>query len=222
MRFGDINIAFLGHSGFLITTEKGKKVAIDPYDVASTTNKVDMILITHSHRDHCHLPSIQALARADTTVITTADSQSNITKLESADMQVIEVGDELDFGDIKVEAVPAYNLDKPYHPKKEGWVGFVLKMGSNIVYHAGDTDNIPEIQKLTGYSKHDNNFVALLPVSGKTVMTAEEAAQAASMLRPDLAIPMHYGSVLGTIDDANRFVKICSENGINAEVFEKI
>jgi L-ascorbate metabolism protein UlaG (beta-lactamase superfamily) len=222
MRFQDIDVAFLGHAGFLITTEKGKKIAIDPYEISPNLGKVDIILISHSHYDHCSFPAIQSLAKPDTIIIATADSQSKITKLEKADMQIIESGDEFDFGDLKVEAVPAYTPEKPHHPKKEGGIGFVIKIGNQIIYHAGDTDIIPEMQKLTGYGKHDNNFLVLLPVSGQTVMNVEEAVQVAEMLKPDLALPMHYGAgVVGTMEDAKRFVELCVEKGIRAEVIDK-
>ncbi|HVY01849.1 MAG TPA: MBL fold metallo-hydrolase [Candidatus Nanoarchaeia archaeon] len=223
MRFQDIDIAFLGHSGFLITTDKGKRIAIDPYEVSSNLGKVDILLITHSHYDHCSFPAIQSLAKPETIIIATADSQSKIAKLEKADMQIIESGDEFDFEDLKIEAVPAYNLEKPHHPKKEGGVGFVIKIGKQIIYHAGDTDNIPEMQKLTGYSKHDNHFLILLPVSGETVMDVEQAVEVADMLKPDLAVPMHYGAgVVGNIEQAKKFVEMCVEKGIRAEVMDKI
>jgi L-ascorbate metabolism protein UlaG (beta-lactamase superfamily) len=223
MQIEDVSIQFLGHSGFLITTSKGFRIAIDPFKITPGLNKVDMILITHSHYDHCDLESITQLASEKTIIVTTMDSQSKITKLEKVDLQVIEIGDELDFGVCKIEAVPAYNINKEFHPKKEGWVGYVVKIGSVVVYHAGDTDNIPEMQKLTGYSKHDNNFVACLPVSGKYVMDPEEASDVAAMLKPDFAIPMHYGAgVVGTVEDAKRFVELCLKKNIKAEVLEKI
>jgi L-ascorbate metabolism protein UlaG (beta-lactamase superfamily) len=223
MRFQDIEVSFLGHSGFLITTDKGKRIAIDPYQVSPALEKADIILITHSHYDHCSFPDIQLLAKPETIIIATADSQSKITKLESADMQVIESGDEFDLGDLKIEAVPAYTPDKEFHPKKEGWVGFIIKIGKHIIYHAGDTSTIPEMQKLTGYSKHDNNFLIMLPVSGKYVMDAEEAARVVEMLQPDMALPMHYGAgVVGTLEDAKRFVELCVEKGLKAEVLDKI
>lgn len=219
----DVKIDFLGHSGFLITTNKGKRIAIDPYEPSSSVGKVDIILITHSHFDHCHIPSITALAQEKTTIVTTMDSQSKITKLDKVDMQVIEMGDEMDFGDFKIEAVPAYNIGKDFHPKKEGWIGYLIKIGNVVIYHSGDTDKIPEMERLTGYGKHENRFVVILPVSGTYVMNPEEASNAAELLKPDIAIPCHYGAgVVGTVEDAKKFVALCREKGINAEVMEKI
>ncbi len=217
-----IKIDFLGHDGFVITDEQGKRIAIDPFKVAESVGKVDYILITHSHYDHCSIKDIEKLARPGTSILVPADAQSKITKIEGVQMQVIEPGDALNFGNIKIEALPAYNIDKEFHPKSEGWLGYLVKLGSVIIYHAGDTDKIPEMEKLSGYGKHGNHFVALLPVSGTYVMTAEEAVHAARAISPDLAIPMHYGSVVGSEEDAQRFVSLCKIEGITAQVLEKV
>ena len=201
MEFGGITIEFLGHSGFVIRNGV-VSVAIDPYNVSPSVEKVDYILITHGHSDHCSIKDIQHLSRKGTVVVAPADSQSTITRVTEIHMETIEQGDELDLGKLKVEAVPAYNVNKyrdkdkkiVFHPKNEGYLGYVIRFGTVVVYHAGDTDLIPEMQKLTGHGKHDRRFVALLPVSGTYVMDVEEAAEAAALLKPDLAIPMHYGA----------------------------
>ena len=102
-------------------------------------------------------------------------------------------------------------------------MGYVVKMGSVIVYHSGDSDFIPEMQKLSGYGKHGNEFVALLPVSGKFVMNADDAIEVASLISPDLAIPMSYGvGPAGTLEDAEHFVEGCKEKNIKAEILERI
>ncbi len=223
MEIKGIKIEFLGHSGFLIVNENGKRIVIDPYNVSDKIEKADFILITHSHYDHCSIKDITRLAKKGTIIVISPDSQSKITKIDDVEMQIIEIGDKLEFGEIKVEALAAYNVDKDYHPKKEGWLGYLIKFDDVIFYHAGDTDKIPEMKNLTGYGKHGNEFVALLPVSGKYVMNAEEAAETASLIKCNLAIPMHYGAgVAGIIEDANNFVKLCEENGVRAVVLEKI
>ena len=138
-------------------------------------------------------------------------------------MQVIESGDKIDFGKFKVEAIPAYNVGKDFHTEADGWLGYILKFDKVIIYHAGDTDKTPEMQKLSGYGKHGQEFVALLPVSGTYVMNADEAADAAQMLNADLVIPMHYGAgVIGTIEDANKFVDACKQLGVYAQILDKI
>ena len=217
-----VSINFLGHDGFLI--ENGhKRLVIDPYNVSESIGKVDYILITHSHYDHCSIKDINKLSKEGTVVIVPADAQSKITRIDGVHMEVIEIGDELDLGKMRIQALPAYNIGKDFHSKNEGWLGYLVKLGNIIIYHAGDTDKIPEMNNLSGYGKHGNNFIALLPVSGTYVMSAEEAAEAASIINPDIAIPMHYGAgVIGSVDDAQRFVKLCEEKGVEAKILEKI
>lgn len=223
MEIDGVKIQFLGHSGFLIKDSSGKVIAIDPYNISEKIEKVDLILITHSHYDHCSIKDITHLSKEGTIVVIPADAQSKITRVEKVNMQIVEAGDKFDFGFVKIEALPAYNVDKEFHPKSEGWVGYLIKIGNVIIYHAGDSDVIPEMKKLSGYGKEGNKFVVLLPVSGKYVMTAEEAAETASLLNPFITIPMHYGAgVVGSADDAKRFVELCKENNIKAEVLEKI
>ena len=221
MEVKGINIEFLGHAGFLISN--GKKIAIDPYNVSQKVDKVDIILITHSHFDHCSIKDIEKLSKPGTIVVIPADAQSKITKVENVEMQIIEVGDKLELDGLKIEAFPAYNVNKDFHLKSEGWIGYLIKIKDVIIYHAGDSDFIPEMKKLTGYGKHGVEFVVLLPVSGKYVMDAAEAAEAASLINPNLAIPMHYGAgVAGDKADADKFIKLCKDMGLKAELLEKI
>lgn len=228
MEIKDVKIEFLGHSGFLISYKSNgntRKIAIDPYNISDKAgeNKADLILITHSHYDHCSIKDIAKLVKNGTSIFVPPDAQSKITKIENVNMQIIEVGDELEFGNVKVEGLPAYNINKEFHPRNEGWLGFLIKINNVIIYHAGDSDKISEMEKLTGYGKHGNEFIVLLPVSGTYVMNAEEAAETAEMLKPDLVIPMHYGAgVAGTIDDAERFVNLCKEKELDARILAKI
>ncbi|MEK6933530.1 MAG: MBL fold metallo-hydrolase [Nanoarchaeota archaeon] len=229
MEIGKVKLDFLGHAGFLISIlsdSGGKeiKIAIDPFNISENIGKVDYILITHSHYDHCSIKDIEKLSQKGTGIVVPADAQSKITHVEGVEMQVIEVGDEIDLtNNIKIESVPAYNVDKNFHSKSEGWFGYILKIGNVVIYHSGDSDKIPEMQKITGYGKHGNKFIVLLPVSGTYVMTAEEAADVALMLKPDVAIPMHYGAgVAGTIEDAKRFVDLCKKENIDARILDKL
>jgi len=136
-------------------------------------------------------------------------------------LDVVEPGSELIFGNLKISVLPAYNIDKPFHPKAEGWMGYLIKIDDVLIYHAGDTDVIPEMQKLTGYNQASKEFVALLPIGGRFTMSAEEAVEAAKIIKPTLAIPMHYGSIIGTDEDAKEFCDLCEEEGINAQILDK-
>ncbi|MFH1711487.1 MAG: MBL fold metallo-hydrolase [Nanoarchaeota archaeon] len=220
MKFGNIELNWLGHAGFLISN--GKTIYIDPYNLSRNEPKADLILITHSHYDHCSLVDIEKIAHPGTIIVMPPDCQSKITKLENSEMQIMIPGDGISVGGIKVQAVPAYNKSSAFHTKNEEWNGYVLKFDKVIIYHAGDTDFIDEMQKLSGYGKQGNDFIALLPVGGKFTMGAVEAANAAAILKPVVAIPMHYGPVAGTKEDAEMFVKLCEEKGVKAEILEKL
>jgi L-ascorbate metabolism protein UlaG (beta-lactamase superfamily) len=164
---------------------------------------------------------MQKICKTGTIVVVSPDCQSKITKLEDVNMQVMELGDEITLDNVKIQTVPAYNKEKDFHPKSEGWFGYIIKFENVIIYHSGDTDNIPEMEKLTGYGKQGNEFIALLPVGGNYTMNAVEASEAALMIKPSLAIPMHYGAVAGSDKDADDFVKLCQEKGISAKKMEK-
>jgi L-ascorbate metabolism protein UlaG (beta-lactamase superfamily) len=213
MKIGDIEINWLGHAGFQIKAEK--ILYIDPFQI-SGGETADIILVTHSHYDHCSIEDLQKIIKEGTIVVMPADCQSKMTKLDhKIKFQILEPGQQIKIENIKIQAIPAYNTNKRFHSKAEYWNGYVLDVGLKI-YHAGDTDIIPEMSKL---GKID---IALLPIGGTYTMTAEEAAKAASMIKPSLAIPMHYDNIIGTKADAEKFVQLCQQHGTKAEILEKV
>jgi len=185
-------ITWLGHDGFLIKGDD-KAIVIDPFQVRQC-EPADIILVTHEHYDHCSPEDIQKIRKDSTVIITESDSAKKL----SGDIRVVRPGDRLTVLGVQIEAVPAYNTNKSFHPKQNGWLGFIVTLAGVRIYHAGDTDLIPEMGSL----KAD---IALLPVSGTYVMTAEEAVEAARVIKPKLVIPMHYGAIVGSADDARRF-----------------
>lgn len=194
------NFHWLGHSGF--RWEGSKTVYFDPYKLPSRAKKADLICISHEHFDHCSKDDIAKISTADTVIVANADAagQLKAARITAKEIRAMASGDSADIDGVKIRAVPAYNLNKEFHPKSSGKLGFILTMDGVTVYHAGDTDKIPEM----GGIRCD---VALLPVSGTYVMTAAEAAEAAILLKPKIAIPMHYGEVVGSPDDAQAFRK---------------
>jgi L-ascorbate metabolism protein UlaG (beta-lactamase superfamily) len=220
MKIGNIELDWLGHSGFLISN--GKSIYIDPYNISKSEPKADIILITHGHYDHCSLQDISKIIKKGTTIVVSPDCQSKITKLQDINMQIAEPGDEITIEGIKIHAVPAYNPEKIFHPKSENWNGYLIKFENVIIYHAGDCDFMPEMKNLTGYGKQGNEFIVLLPVGGNFTMNVEEAVEVAKILNPSLAIPMHYGSVAGSSEDGEKFVELCKKEGINAVKLERI
>lgn len=220
MKIGSIDLHWLGHSAFKIKFN-GMTIYIDPYQIQDKDG-ADIILITHSHYDHCSLQDINKVIKEGTTIICTPDCQSNIARIkQKIILELIEPGKEISYNNLKVKAVESYNNHKTFHAKSEGWVGYVLHCNETIIYHAGDTDLIKEMSHLTGYGKKGNYFVALLPIGGQFTMDAEEAAQAAEIIKPTLAIPMHYGSIVGSNADAEKFIKLCEAKGINAKILDK-
>ena len=218
MKIGDIDLRWLGHAGFLI--KRRLSVYIDPYNI-SDAEEADVVLITHSHYDHCSFQDIDKIAKDGTIIICTADSQSKINRIQKKiEIVLVEPGKEVSLDYVKIKTLNAYNLNKPFHQKSEFWVGYLVLSGKTAVYHAGDTDLIKEMSSLEEYSK-EFYLIALLPVDGKYNMNSQEAYKAALIIKPSLAIPMHYGSIAGTESDAKKFVELCQENGINAEILQK-
>jgi len=216
MKYKNIELKWLGHSGFLI--QNGKTIYIDPFRITEDLPQADMILITHSHYDHCSIEDIKKIARDETIIICTADSQSKFRHIDlKLDIRLIEVGGEIEFdeGNEKVWAVPAYNINKTFHEKAEDWVGYILELGEINIYHAGDTDNIPEMKHIQEID------IALLPIGGTITMNAGEAANAAIVIKPKLAIPMHFGTIVGSRGDAEIFLRQCSAGGVDAKILEK-
>lgn len=190
------NIHWLGNAGFMIT---GRRVIyIDPYQLRFP--KIgDIILITHDHPDHCSPDDVKWLRKGATIIVAPETCAAKF----KGDVRTVKPGNTLTIKGVNIEVMPAYNLDKPFHPKEAGGVGYIITTVEGIrIYHAGDTDLIPEMDRV----KTD---VALLPVGGTYIMDAVEAAQAANKIKPKVAIPMHWGSTVGSRQDAEKFRDLC-------------
>jgi L-ascorbate metabolism protein UlaG (beta-lactamase superfamily) len=185
------NIHWLGHDTFKIEGEK--VIYTDPFQVRKE-DTADIILITHDHRDHCSPEDIKKVQGPDTIIVATPDCKGKL----SGDVRTMKPGDRITVGGVEIEAVPAYTTNKQFHLKESVWVGYIFTMDGQRIYLAGDTDYIPEMKTF-------DVDIALLPVSGTYVMTAEEAVMAALDIKPKIAIPMHYNSIVGTEKDALKF-----------------
>jgi len=197
-------LRWLGHDSFLL--EGAATIYFDPWHLAGDLPKADIVLVSHEHGDHCSPEDVAKVQGPDTVVLA---SQGAAPQLEGI-VRVVRPGDEVTIGEVTVRAVPAYNVDKfrapgrPFHPREALHNGYVVEVSGECLYFAGDTDHIPEMAEI-------QCDVALLPVSGTYVMTAEEAAEAAAVIDPRVAVPMHYGAgVVGTKTDAERFRDRCS------------
>ncbi|NLI81610.1 MAG: MBL fold metallo-hydrolase [Deltaproteobacteria bacterium] len=199
-------IAWLGHD--VIRLEGSAVVYFDPYQI-TTTRPADILCITHDHFDHCSPEDAKKVMKSDTVIVTDAASAKKL----QGDIRVVAPGDRVQVKGVEIEVLPAYNTNKEFHPKSAAMLAFVVTLDGVRYYHAGDTDFIPEMKGL-------NVDVAFLPVSGTYVMTAEEAVEAAKAIRPKLAIPMHYGAIVGSEDDAVRFKKAL-EGVVNVAILSK-
>jgi L-ascorbate metabolism protein UlaG (beta-lactamase superfamily) len=188
------DIHWLGHDTFKIRGEK--IIYTDPFNI-KRKDTADIILITHDHYDHCSEKDIKEIQGANTVIVT----PPSCAKKLAGNVKIVKRGDTINVGGIAIEVVPAYNVDKEFHPKAADGVGYIFTVKGQRIYLAGDTDHIPEMKGFRNVS------IALLPVSGTYVMTAEEAVRAALDIKPDIAIPMHYGAIVGTRSDANRFAE---------------
>jgi len=181
-------IKWLGHASFRIEGDKAV-VYIDPWKLKGAV-PADVILITPSHYDHLSEKDVAKIRKPTTVIIGPADCKAGFGDA----FKEISVGKTLSVNDVTIEAVPAYNTDKDFHPKKNKWVGYIATVDGVRIYHAGDTDVIPEMSTF----KPD---VALVPVGGVYTMTATQAADAVSQLNPKVAVPMHCGDIAGSFED---------------------
>ena len=189
------NIVWLGHASFVIKGDK--TIYIDPWKIKGDLPKADIVLITHDHFDHCSPGDVRKVSTDSTVILATPGCASKLGK----NARSVKPGESMEISGVKIETVPAYNIGKSFHPKASGFVGYIVTVQGVRIYHAGDTDLIPEMKEI----KAD---IALLPVGGTYTMNAEEAAKAADIIAPEIAIPMHWGDIVGDRSDAETFKKL--------------
>ena len=200
LEFDGVRLNWLGHDGYKLTVEGKTVIYIDPYQISDShhnKNDADIILLSHNHFDHLSMDDLRHLIGNNTTIVAAKECMEQLKNVRAAETKGIDPGDKLTVQGIPIEAVAAYNTNKHFHPKADGKVGFIITLNKMRIYHTGDTDDIPEMS-------------AIEPVSGTYVMTAEEAATAVNeKIKPKkLAIPMHYGSIVGTKKDAVKFKQL--------------
>lgn len=191
-------IEWLGHAAFKIT---GREVVIyiDPYEIRSK-DEADIVLITHDHFDHASPKDIRKIAAPKTSIVGPKKAKVELAGLPGT-FHEIAPGEEIEIAGVSIRAVPAYNIGKSYHPRSAGYVGYIVGVDGKSIYHAGDTDLIPEMEGL-------GVDVALLPVGGTYTMDAREAAEAFRRIGAKEGIPMHCGTIVGSERDAEAFRRL--------------
>jgi L-ascorbate metabolism protein UlaG (beta-lactamase superfamily) len=191
------HIHWLGHASFRID-DGASRIYIDPWKLPAGAPKADVILITHAHFDHFSADDIAKIEKAGTVFVAPADVAA---KLKGKQVVTAAAGATLQAGPVKVIAVPAYNVGKEFHPKSNGWVGYVVTLSSGQrIYHTGDSDATPEMKQVQA-------DVALMPCGGTYTMSGAEVAAAANTFKPAVLIPMHWGDIVGARADADAVAK---------------
>ncbi|MBN2591968.1 MAG: MBL fold metallo-hydrolase [Sedimentisphaerales bacterium] len=191
-----VYVQWLGHSTVKVWTDDCI-VYVDPERVPEALNDATLVCVTHTHGDHYSPSDIAKVSNAQTQFIAPPDVVQSY-----GSGQTIAPGQTIEFVFVAIKAVPAYNINKSNHPKSNNWVGYIIELGGKRIYVAGDTDLIEEMKTLGDID------VAFLPAGGTYTMNATEAAEATGYIKPDLAIPYHWGQSVGTIADAQRFAEL--------------
>ena len=201
MKLMNLDITRIAHDTFRIAGSK--LIYVDPFKVTKN-DEADVVLISHEHFDHLSLEDLQKVIFPGTTIVASSHCRDGLKNVKVKAIHYLDPGGKHLVGTVEIDGLPAYNLNKfrepgkPFHPKSDRGLGFLIKMDGTTVYHAGDTDFIPEMESI-------HCDIALLPVSGTYVMTAEEAAEAAAAIKPRIAVPMHYDAIVGSGTDAEKF-----------------
>ena len=191
-----VDIVWLGHASVMVRTTD-TVLYIDPWKISPASPQADIILLTHEHYDHYSPEDIALIARETTRIVAPMQAQT-VT-------DIIQPGESIGIDDVMVKALPAYNIDKDFHPKANKWVGYLVTMQGKTIYHTGDTDHIPEMKGITA-------DVVLIPVGGTYTMTADDAGTALKDMNADHVIPIHFGDIVGSEKDARRLSEISTSS----------
>ena len=194
-------VEVLNHSSIKIN--KTKVIYIDPYKVYKAYNDADLIFITHNHYDHYSEEDIDKVKKESTYYIVPKDLQNNLINrgIKQEKIILVRPNEIYTIDEIRFSTIPAYNINKNFHPKENNWVGYIIEIKENSYYIAGDTDLNQDNIKV----KCD---VAFVPVGGTYTMDYKEAAELTNQIKPKVAIPIHYGSIVGTKQDAINFINL--------------
>lgn len=193
-----LEITWFHHVSFrLAALGSGEVVYIDPWKMPSASHDGTVAFVSHEHYDHCSPADVAKVLGPAGQIVCPPGTAGQF-----ASAREVSPGESLELGPVRIEAVPAYNIGKKFHPKRAGWCGAVISLAGRRIYFAGDTDLVPEMSELGEID------LALLPVGGTYTMNASKAARACEVIRPARAIPCHWGEIVGSIEDARQFASL--------------
>ena len=201
-----MEIIWLGHACFKIKMFSGRIIYLDPYNINDGEEKADIIVSSHTHSDHFSKSDIKKIWQENTVLLGPTSITNSLKKFGG---QGLEIGEEFAYKDLSIELFPAYTIEKSTHPKSNNWTGTIIESAGKSVYHAGDTERIPEMKDL----KKRNITVALLPCGGTYTMDFEEASNVAVDIQPEIVVPMHNWE-----KDLNIFREIMAKKDSNIRV----
>lgn len=195
------NVRVLIHSSIRIESKNGTVLYSDPYDLVDETHDADVVFITHGHYDHLSPEDYARVAKPETVVVAPAVLESEVAALSAGSVVLLNAGDTTEVYGIKVEAVPAYNIQPErlqFHPKENKWLGYILTIDGATYYIAGDTDQNEDNETISC-------DVALIPIGGTFTMDPVQAAAFINTIKPHFVVPTHYGTTVGNKEDVDAF-----------------
>ena len=206
-------IEVLCHSS--IRFNKGEIIYFDPFKIEKNYNDADVIFITHDHYDHYSEEDIDKVKKSDTVIVVPEDLIIKLLKkgFKKENIITVKPNERYEIKNMKFETIPAYNTNKQFHPKENEWIGYLIEIDGITYYIAGDTDITEENKKI----KCD---VAFVPVGGTFTMDYKEAAKLINEIKPKVAVPTHYGSIVGSKEDGANFSELVNSE-IKVEIFIK-
>ena len=195
-----------------IKIESTKNIYFDPYQIKEEFHDADYIFITHDHYDHYDEESIKNIMKSETMIVVPECLKERVSKL-TTNYFLVSPNEKYNLADLSFETTFSYNIDKPFHPKEKGYVGYKIKLEDKHLYIMGDTDYLEE-------NLHMTCDICFIPIGGTYTMDVQEAAAYINELKPELAIPIHYGSIVGDLSLSNQFIDLVNPD-IKVEVYIK-
>lgn len=207
----------MNSNNILVNTQSSIKIILDkiiyfdPFQIKERLHDADIIFITHEHYDHFDYESINLVKNNHTIVVAPKSMEKEVSEIEFKDYIFLKPNDEIVIENIMIKAIPAYNIEKSFHPKSNNWLGYLIQYHDTTYYIAGDTDKTKETEKV----KCD---IALLPIGGKFTMDVDEALELIRIIKPKLVIPTHYGLIVGDKNDGQKFKEKLIDIGIDCDL----